>query len=52
MIVIPPEKRAAAPAPATARPMMNMGELVAAAHIIEPTSNKSSANRYVYLTSK
>jgi hypothetical protein len=38
MMVIPPEKRAAAPAPATARPTMSMVELVAAAHKTEPAS--------------
>lgn len=44
-MVMPPEYSAAAPAPATARPMMNMGELVAAAHIIEPTSKMTRADR-------
>jgi len=52
MMVMPPEYRAAAPAPAIARPMMNIGELVAAAQIMLPTSKMTSAPRYVYLTSK
>lgn len=52
IMVIPPEYNAAAPAPAIARPMMNMDELVAAAQMIDPTSNITSAERYVYLTSK
>lgn len=52
MMVMPPEKSAAAPAPATARPMMKVGEFWAAAQMIEPISKRSRANRYVYLTSK
>ncbi len=36
-MVIPPLKRAAAPAPATARPTISMFEEVAEAHMIEPT---------------
>ena len=47
--VMPPEYSAAAPAPAIARPMMNIGELVAAAHI---TSKITKAMRYAYLTWK
>lgn len=37
MMFIPPENMADAPTPAIARPMMSIGELTAAAHIIEPT---------------
>ena len=44
-IVMPPEKMAEAPAPATARPTMSMVELVAAAHITEPTSKRKSAKQ-------
>ena len=36
-MVMPPEKMAAEPTPATARPMMSMTDPVAAAHRIEPT---------------
>jgi hypothetical protein len=39
IMFIAPEKRAAAPAPATARPTINMVEDLAAAHRIEPNSN-------------
>lgn len=38
MIVMAPENSADAPAPATARPTMSIGELVAVAQIIEPTA--------------
>jgi hypothetical protein len=51
-IVMPPENNADAPAPATARPTMSITEFLAAAHIIEPNSNRTSANKYVYLTLK
>lgn len=40
MMVIPPENNAEAPAPATARPMISMGELVAAAQMTEPTNDR------------
>jgi hypothetical protein len=51
-IVIPPEKRADAPAPATARPTISMTEFLAAAHMIDPSSNRQRAKRYVHFTSK
>ena len=51
-IVILPEKIAEAPAPAIARPTINITEFLAAAHMMEPNSNSTSANRYVHLTSK
>jgi hypothetical protein len=51
-IVRPPEKRPLAPAPATARPMMSIDELLAAAHKTEPNSNITIATMYVYLTLK
>lgn len=38
IIVMAPENSADAPAPATARPTMSIGELVAVAQIIEPTA--------------
>lgn len=44
-MVIPPEKRADAPAPATARPTMSITEFFAAAHSIDPNSNNTSAKR-------
>lgn len=44
-IVIPPEKIAEAPAPATARPIISMVESVAAAHMIDPTSKRASAKQ-------
>lgn len=37
-----PEKSAEAPAPATARPTMSIGELTAVAHMIEPTAGAMS----------
>ena len=37
MMLIPPEKSAAAPQPAIARPTMSIVEFTAVAHIIEPT---------------
>ena len=43
MMFIPPEKRAAAPAPATARPTISITELVAAPHNTEPSSKMQSA---------
>ena len=52
MMVMPPEKSAEAPAPAMARPTINIVELTAAAHTIEPISNKTRATRYVYLMLK
>jgi hypothetical protein len=51
-IVMPPENNADAPAPATARPTMSITEFLAAAQIIEPSSNRTRANKYVYLTLK
>lgn len=50
IIVEPPEVRPAPPTPATARPMTRARELGAVAHITEPTSKSSSAERYVHLT--
>lgn len=44
-IVMPPEKSAAAPAPATARPTMSIVEFVAAAQRIEPSSKIKRALR-------
>ena len=41
-MVMLPENKAAAPAPATARPTMSISELVAAAQIIEPTADGSA----------
>ena len=38
IIVKAPEKSADAPAPAIARPIINIGELVAAAQTMDPTS--------------
>lgn len=43
MIVMLPENRALAPAPATARPTISMTEFLAAAHITEPTSKRIRA---------
>lgn len=37
IIVMPPENKAEAPAPATALPIISIGELVAEAHMIDPT---------------
>jgi hypothetical protein len=51
-IVIPPENKALAPAPATARPTMSITEFLAAAHNIEPSSKMTRAVMYVYLTLK
>lgn len=45
MIVIPPEKRAAAPAPAMALPTMSMTEFLAAAQTIDPSSKMIRAMR-------
>ena len=45
MIVMPPEKRAAAPTPATARPRMSIVELVAAAQMTDPTSKMIRLDR-------
>jgi hypothetical protein len=44
-IVIAPENNALAPAPATARPTMSITEFLAAAHMIDPASNKHKAKR-------
>lgn len=52
IMVIPPENRAAAPAPATARPQMSMTEFFAVAHKMEPSSNMTNALRYVHLMLK
>lgn len=52
IMVIPPENKAAAPAPATARPQMSMTEFLAVAHKTEPSSNMSKALRYVHLMLK
>lgn len=52
IIVMPPEKSAAAPTPATARPTINMVELTAAAQTMEPSSNMSNAVMYVHFTLK
>ena len=51
-MVMPPEKRAAAPTPATARPTINMVELTAAAQTTDPTSKMSNAMIYVHLILK
>jgi len=51
-MVMPPEKRAAAPAPATARPTISMFELVAAAQRTEPASKMMRAVIYVHLMLK
>ena len=51
-IVIPPEKRAEAPIPATALPTISMVEVVAAAHSTDPTSNMINAIMYVHLMLK
>lgn len=47
-----PEKRAAAPAPATARPRISIVEPVAAAQRTEPTSKMTNAEMKVHLTLK
>ena len=44
MMFMAPEKRAAAPAPATARPTISMVEPVAAAQMTLPISKISSAD--------
>ena len=44
-IVMPPEKRPEAPAPAIARPTMSIGELIAVAQTMEPTSKSAIAPR-------
>src|SRR4051794_6944298 len=44
-IVMPPENRAEAPAPATARPTISITEFFAAAHIIDPSSKSTRANK-------
>lgn len=49
---IPPEKRAAAPAPATALPTISMVLLVAAAQRTEPISKIVMAMMYVHLILK
>ena len=49
---MPPEKSAAAPTPATARPTINMVELTAAAQTMDPSSKMSSAIMYVHLILK
>ena len=41
-MVMAPENNAAVPAPATARPTMNIGESLAAAQIMEPTAIRMS----------
>lgn len=51
-IAIAPENRPAAPKPATARPAINMLELVEVAHTIEPISKILSADRKIHLTLK
>jgi hypothetical protein len=51
-IVILPENKAEAPAPATARPTINITEFLAAAQITEPSSKSTRAKMYVHLTLK
>lgn len=51
-IVMPPENKAEAPAPAIARPTISITEFLAAAQMMEPNSNRHKANKYVYLTLK
>ncbi len=51
-IVMLPENKAEAPAPATARPIINMTEFLAAAQITEPSSKRTRAKMYVHLTLK
>ena len=45
IMIMAPEKSAAAPTPAIARPTINTVELVAAAHTTEPTSKMTTADR-------
>lgn len=52
MIVMAPENSAAAPTPATARPIINMVELTAAAQMMEPISNMINATMYVHFMLK
>jgi hypothetical protein len=52
IIVMPPEKSAAAPTPATARPMISIVELTAAAQMMEPISNMIKAIMYVHFMLK
>jgi hypothetical protein len=52
MIIKAPEKRPAAPEPATALPMMSIVELTAKAHIKLPTSNVAMKEMYVHLREK
>jgi hypothetical protein len=51
-IVMPPENKAEAPAPATARPTISITEFVAAAQRMDPNSKSTKANKYVYFTLK
>lgn len=44
-MVMPPENSAAAPAPATARPTINMTEFLAVAQMMEPSSKMTRATR-------
>ncbi|KAL5408003.1 hypothetical protein PMIN03_006785 [Paraphaeosphaeria minitans] len=47
VIVKSPEKGAATPDPATARPTMNIGLMVATAHMIEPISHRDSEKAHI-----
>ena len=52
MIVIEPLLIPAAPKPATNRPTINIGEEIAAPHIIEPISNTAKKTKKVHLVLK
>ncbi|CEF78399.1 unnamed protein product [Fusarium graminearum] len=47
-MIIAPQKTPAAPSPAMALPMMNTGELGAAAHSMEPASKIIDEARYTH----
>lgn len=47
IIVMAPENKPEAPAPATARPIMSIGEFTAAAQITDPTTKSQSQNHKV-----
>lgn len=51
-IVIPPEKMAVAPTPATAQPMISIREICVAVQRMEPPSKMMIAMRYVHLMLK
>jgi hypothetical protein len=52
MMVMPPEKRPAAPVPATALPTMRVGEFIETAQTMEPISKTAMAKTKVHLTLK